>query len=446
MKKYKIIVLLLIITINISGLFGQYFLNPRSISLANTYATQARGGRVLGWNPANLGFSDNPKFTMNFGILPIIGFPNVYLNNSTISPNFIFQDFLTGKHLEQSDKDALLDKFPDDGIFFDQLIQAEIINLSIGRWAFSMGAEIAGDIVMPKGIFDFVFNGNEFGVPIDLSNLDAQYRGVLVTSLAHGREIKVDIPYINKLCVGGAIKVLGGLGYTDFEKMNATITMDTTNLGLSTIQGDILAKVAAGGLGFALDFGISTEINKKMKANLSLNNLFGNITWGKFGLGIYEGKDVIIKELTYYNEIASKDLMDDLKMVKMDSLFKEGLEVDTTIAGDNFITKYPAYLLLGFQYDVLENLKLFTNFRQYFSEDIGISTTPQLSLACEYKPAKVFPIRLGFSFGGKQEFQWGIGSGLNFKHYTFDFGFSQTGGMFNNARGMVFSMGQSLVF
>lgn len=61
-------------------------------------------------------------------------------------------------------------------------------------------------------------------------------------------------------------------------------------------------------------------------------------------------------------------------------------------------------------------------------------------------PAKWFPIRMGIALGGYERFQVGIGFGLHAKHYHFDFGITQTGGVFNSARGLGISIGQKILF
>ena len=53
MKKIKYIVVGALLVIVSQG-YSQLYMNPRSISFADAYATQARGGDVIGWNPANL--------------------------------------------------------------------------------------------------------------------------------------------------------------------------------------------------------------------------------------------------------------------------------------------------------------------------------------------------------------------------------------------------------
>ena len=70
MNKFKhIIVIFLLISTTI---FAQYYINPVSTAMAGAYGTKARGAYINGWNPANLGLAGNPRFSMNFGILPLV--------------------------------------------------------------------------------------------------------------------------------------------------------------------------------------------------------------------------------------------------------------------------------------------------------------------------------------------------------------------------------------
>jgi len=86
------------------------------------------------------------------------------------------------------------------------------------------------------------------------------------------------------------------------------------------------------------------------------------------------------------------------------------------------------------------------NYRQYFSDDLAAATLPALSVAGEYYPLKWLPLRAGIALGGTDKFKWGIGSGLAFNHYHFDWGFSQIGGFFNHGKGIAFCFDQSLNF
>ena len=100
---------------------------------------------------------------------------------------------------------------------------------------------------------------------------------------------------------------------------------------------------------------------------------------------------------------------------------------------------------MGIEY-ALKNLTLAGNIQKGFSNELGSSTVPRLSLAGEYRPAKWFSLLAGTSFGGAESFQWGTGFSFRLLFYQLNFGFSQYGGMFNSAKGFSLSLSNSIVF
>lgn len=427
----KIFTITLIILGLITTNFAQLYITPRSLSLADAYTTQARGAEVFGWNPANLGLSGNPKFSLDYGIIPLVPFPMLQLSNNSISPNLLYNHFFTGKYLDTKDKEELLNYFPDNGLVFNPLVQMRLLNLSIKSWAITLGIEVTGKVVAPKELFHFAFFGNEFGEPIDLSKTDLQLQSVATVGLAHGWQMN-NIPFIKdhveQFAVGMSAKALLGLGYAGFEDLTAKLTTYTDKV---VAQGNLFGKAGIGGVGFALDLGAAAQINKRLSAGLALNNLFGFINW-----------DLGPTKVIHYSidlEIPSDQLE------KADSLLEASLR-DTSYGSSAFTTNYPAYLLLGGEYRVFDNLKVMASYRQAFSRDFAMDVVPMLSTGVEYRPLNWLPLRFGLAFGGNERFKWSFGSGLNFNHWRLDWGFAQIGGFFNHGTGLAFCLNQSLVF
>jgi len=428
--KFTITVFAIIIVFSVTG-FAQLYINPSSTALAGAFSTKARGAHVIGWNPANLGLAGNPGFSMNFGLIPLVPIPSVQISNSSISPFMLKNHFFTGGYLTDKDKAELLDYFPDDGLNINPLIQMRILEMSFGQWAFSIGAEVTGALALPKSLFNLLFFGNEFNKPVDLSDTNVEMQSVVTVALAHGREVTIPVlsDYVEKLSAGAAVKALFGVGYTGFEKMQGSITTYHDRIEL---DGNMKATYGIGGLGMALDLGLAANINKKMAANVSLNNLFGFVNWG-----MIEAEKA---EYSIFSEIMSADFSE------IDSVLEADVATDTSYSIGNFTSNYPTYLLLGFQYDILENLSLYSAVKQYFSDDLAATYLPKVSVAAEYEILPFLPARFGIAFGGIESFQWGFGTGLNFRNYTLDIGFSQIGGIFNHAKGFAFSFGQSIRF
>jgi len=435
MKKI-IDIIIIVLFVAISNSLAQLYMNPRSIGFADAYATQARGADVIGWNPANLGLDDNPKMHLNFGLFPLLPFPALQISNNAISPNLLNSYFFTGGYLDENDKEELLSHFPDGGLNINPLVQMRFINFSINSWAFTLGAEVTGKVVAPKSLFHLALFGNEFGEAIDLSDTDLDLQSVITLGVAHGWEIKtvpfIDLnlnDYVDRLAVGVAAKLLTGAGYSGFDDLTAKITTYNDKV---VLEGDVQGQYGLGGLGLAIDVGAAAIINNKMKANLAFNNVIGFLRWG-----IVEAGQA---EYSIFAEIPSS------KYSEIDSIMEASVSKDTTYTVSGITSNYPAYMIMGFEYKLLTNLRLFANYRQSFSNDMAAVVTPAISVAAEYLPLNWLPLRVGIGVGGNDKFKWGIGTGLNFKHYRLDWGFSQVGGLFNRSTGFAFCLDQAIVF
>jgi len=145
--------LIVVITFISTTIFAQYYINPISTSMAGAYAIKARGAYITGWNPANLGLDNNPRFSMNFGFFPLVPFQTVQISNSAVSPFILNENFFTGGYLDDQDKKDLLTYFPEDGLSVNPLIQFPILSMSFGRWALSIGTEVTGVVTLPKSIW-----------------------------------------------------------------------------------------------------------------------------------------------------------------------------------------------------------------------------------------------------------------------------------------------------
>lgn len=447
-KPKYLLLIILILALTTVGM-AQSYMSARSISMSGAYSTNSRGVNTIGWNPANLGYNDNPNFAWKFFMLPFIPATSFELKNNSISPYWLENEFLVGELLNDNDKQSLLNYFPETGLQVYPVMNIDLLSMSFGHWAFSFGVESISNVTIPKNLFNFVFYGNQFDEPIDLSGLDLESQTMATFTLYHGREIKLGFldEYVKQFNVGAGLKFLSGASYIDIEKMDAsiTITQDET-----IVDGHGLATGAVGGYGFALDAGMSAQITDQLYSSLSFHNLGGKINWGNFNLGIFddemlwnhsqENGDIVEAVFDIHSEIHKSNFEN------ADSLIEEGITTDTTYIIDNYSTSYPAYMNMGVEYRLLDNLTFTANYQQFFTEKLVFNTTPKLSIGTEYYPFPVLPFRAGFSVGGYDNFRWGFGTGLNFKNYTFDFGFAQIGGMFDRAKGMSFTITNMLLF
>lgn len=449
MRSYKYLILLILLIFIIQPyLFAQSNMSARSIALSGAFSTSSRGANTIGWNPANLGYNDNPNFSWKFLIFPFVPTANIEISNNSISSHWLNNEFFTGKFLDNQDKARLLDYFPETGFEAAPIVNIDIASFSFGSWAFSLSAETISNVQLPKDLFQFMFYGNKFNHPIDLSSTNLESQTLATITVYHGWQLEIGAleKYIKQLNLGVGLKYLGAGTYINIEEMDASVNFTRDQ---AIVDGKALVTGAAGGHGLALDIGASAQVNERLYTSYSLHNLGGKINWGSYNLGVFDQKFANAEEDKkgdlIQGEFAIHSIIDKNDFGNADSLIEEGIEADTTYFIDKYSSSYPAYMNIGAEYRAGQNLKLLFNYQQFFRAQLAFSTAPRVSLGSEYIFLSAIPIRAGFSLGGKDHFRWGFGSGLNLKHYTFDFGFSQIGGMFNRAKGFRFTITSMLL-
>ena len=420
---------LLILFVLSSCVFTQIIMIPSSMGTAGTIATQARGDDVIGWNPANLGFEDNPDFSMSFGVIPIVPFPAINMVNSAVSINWLADYLFSGHYLDNNTKNEMFEAFGEDGWDLNPLLYAKILGISSGNFAFTIGAEVNSNITLPTSVLNFAMYGNKFGEEISLDDIDGSAQVVIPFSLTYGFPLKIpnlDLDLGNNY-LGLGVKILWGVGHGEVEYFEGGLTTFIDRI-VGTGAGKI--KYSSDGFGLAFDLGWALKIGDNITTNLAIQNLFGFIKWKD------ENTEMI--ELTIDANIEATDDFEGI----LDGI----TDTDTTYSIKGYTSDYPTYLIAGFEYKVLPNIQLYLNYKQYFNEEYHFTTTPRFSVATKMSLASWFPIRMGIAFGGFEKFQAGIGFGLHAKHYHFDIGITQTGGLFNSARGIGFSIGQKILF
>jgi hypothetical protein len=431
MKQYTGSSLIITCIIILSIAWGQVNLGPRVIGTAGTFLTQSRGDDVIGWNPANLGYPDNPEFTMSFGVIPLIPFPSFDFSNSALSVKWLEDGFFSGDYLDDSKKNDLLDAFPEDGWALDNQIKLKFLGIASNNFAFSISAELNANFVMPRELMELVLFGNQFYEIIPLNNVDASAQVVFPFAVAYGTPM--EIPFlegkVDSNYVGLGVKFLWGFAHGEITEFDGDLVSAFDHV---TGTGSGEARTAENGFGLAFDLGWSGQINDRIKAGLALNNLFGFINWSDKNAERY-----------IFDINANVEVQEDMEGT-IDEL--EDATTDTSFSINGYRTSYPTYLMAGIQYEAQPDLSLTLNYRQHFSDQFNYTTTPRLSGAALYDPWGWMPLRIGLSVGGYEKFQWGIGFGFHGEKYAIDFGFAQDGGFFNSSRGLAFSIGQRLIF
>lgn len=407
------------------------------VGTANSNAISARGLDVFGLNPANLGFSDNPGINIRIAVLTLIPSLSLQLNNNAVNAKWL-NSFLNAGYMDESKKNDLLASFKEDVFSLTPKIYLPLLGVQIGKYAFMIKPEMISSVDLPTELIAFPFKGLTFDDELELEGGKVVSQVVIPISFATAFELNIPQlnPWVQETYVGVGAKVLVGAAYGELNIVEGGILSSPTALNIST---EVEGKLAGAGIGFALDAGLSTSINENMKANISVNNLFGFLKWNNVTDGSYIVDGSFnrsdFQEIASYNEEQTDSLTDAI------------IKADTTFAGETFSSKYPAYILAGFEYsNLIPNLDILASYRQYFTDELGYNIVPRISVASVYHVNSIFPLRAGVSFGGQEGFQWSTGFGVHVGFYHVDFGFSQTGGVFNNAKGFAVALESSLWF
>ena len=381
------------------------------------------------------------------------------LSNTSVDANWINTYILNGGILGELDdgiKNDITSVFPDDGWGLNPLINYKF-GLRIKNFALQLSADIYSELIIPSGLFDMTFFGNKISEPINLSGRKNQFQVVLPVSISYGRQ--VNLPFLNNFVdrsyFGVSAKYLAGLAYfesafdtlsitpyddqisiqadikTKYSLAGAYMEVDSDKPFNYTFNSDNVYKIPSGS-GYAFDLGLIMNINDKLSSSIAITNLLGQITWSS--------KTVYEHKLKLNSQITIEELQEE-----PESSLNSGIEIDTNIAVTSFHTKYPGALILGTEYS-LDKFKLASNLKFGFSNELGSSTTPRLSLGAELRPLKWLSLLGGTSVGGYEGFQWGSGISMRLLFLQFAFSYSEYGGMLKSAKGFSLSASTSLFF
>lgn len=388
--------------------------SARALGMGGAFSGLAKGVDAARYNPANLGFVDYQKKSIElFGIGANIS------NNS-----FTLADYnnYTGAFLSEADKSDILNKIPQEGLNFKANVHASALSFSIG--AFAVSNEISGDsyININKDLINLILNGNTFADTISFEGTYSEAIAYATTSFSYGRTIYS--MGTREIAIGASLKYITGLGIEQIVEMNGSaVTLMTGIEG----QGKLIANSASGGSGYGLDLGASIKLNNSYTAGLSIKNLISSINWTSNP-----------EEIGY--------------IFNFDSVTIDNIDQDFVVADDYskpidpFTSSLPSVMVAGIAKTSGELLWA-VDWEQGFSLTAGSSSKPRISAGVEWNKLKFLPLRTGFSIGGDRYTSFSAGSGLKFGFFHIDFA-AVTGSSFSSgsSKGLIFAVSSGFTF
>ncbi len=411
---------LLILTLVLGALFSASdtfaagFSIARSAGMAGAHLGLASGAAAPYYNPANLGLSTHRQ---NGVLLAGVGL-NVSNNSFTLND----YNKYTGALLTDADKQDILNKVPVEGLVVNADAEASASGIAIGGFAFGLTGFAASEVNLGYDILETLLYGNSFGDTISLS-------GMYGAGWSYGSaDFSLGTPLYThgnrQLAVGVTAHYIKGLYFADVTKLEANAaTLSTGFAG----DGEVIARTAEGGSGFALDLGAALDLNKNYTVGLNFKNFASSINWNQNPQE--QGYTFSFDSLNINNSSDSAVISSDFS--RPISNFSSGLP-STIRAG---IAKTSGKLIWALDWE------------QGFKRAPGASSTPQISLGAEYSALSFLPFRAGYSFGGRHGTQLAFGTGIRFPLLYIDAAVMTTGGTSSASnKGAQFALSTGLNF
>ncbi|MCK4548085.1 MAG: hypothetical protein KAW17_11670 [Candidatus Eisenbacteria sp.] len=359
----------------------------RDLALGGAGTVSARGVETLWSNPANLGARNGPAFSLMF-LSMAAGASN---NSFTLDRYNRFTE--PGTELSFSDKNEILESIPENQFQLRAEAAANALALTAGPIGFAVTPRVSGFLTLAKDYFDLLLTGNELNRTYSFDGTTGESIAFVETALSFGRRTSW-VPFRNGRW-GISLKLLSGRAY--FEVMEAEGQLTTYP---AKAAGQARVKVhysgtteeigkdgeseseykTSSGHGFGFDFGLAGRISSNWKTSIVVRDIGSSITWDR---GTEKSYLYQVDSLTVEN--ADED----------DAITEE--ETDHPL--DSFTVSIPATMHLELTRET-SGFLFSTAYDQGFGNFAGVSTTPRLSFATEFRCPAWLPLRTGVSFGG----------------------------------------------
>lgn len=361
--------------------------SARAVAMGGAYTALASGPAAPRFNPANLGLANYRNTGIEF-----VGVGASITNNS-----FSLADYnkYTGAFLTDADKSYILGKIPDEGLKFSADVDASTLAIGLGHIALSFSGVAAADINLNKDLIDLMLNGNTFADTIDVTGSYASGLSYASAGLSYGMSVLKQGS--RQLAVGVTGRYLRGIAIEEVTDLQGGIATHTNGFAGA---GQVIARTATGGTGYAVDFGAALKLSKNYTVGAKIESFVSRINWDKR-----------TEERGY--------------IFSFDSMTMDNADADYVTSDDYtksipaFSTTLPARLTVGVG-KTHGRLIWGVDWEQGFRTSPGASTKPRLSAGTELSLIPCIPLRAGYAIGGGGNAAVSFGSGLRFLGYYLD--------------------------
>jgi hypothetical protein len=409
---------------------SQQIIDARGTGMAFSNASDTRGLEQVGLNPATLALRNTFRFEFN-----LIS-ANASLRNNSFNKHQYDKYFTTGRFLNESDKNDILNSIPDGGIRADIGGRVNTLGFYMPYFSFSLVGLGGAFAKLPEDLTELVLNGNaEEGREYKIGDVKGNGWGGIGILIGGGYPVfEGDKYWWNNVAVGATFKYIIGLGV--FEILNSDgkfVNFDQSqDRYYATIDQKLEARTAEGGKGMGFDFGVTTKFKEKWTFGLTFLNLIGAVKWSS-------GTEKQVLSVK-----ADSMAISDTFVETPDSVI---FDTDTSYAIGDFSTSLPKVLDLSAAYQWLPFLMVTAEYEQGLSTSMAGTKKARFALGAEYTRLPILPLRTGISLGGRFGTSLAFGFGINVKNWILDIAYIGYGGIFpGSLKGMTLAATTRLRF
>jgi hypothetical protein len=359
----------------------------RAMGMGGAYTAVARGVHAADWNPANLGFPNNPKFSMS--IISV----GVEVSNNAFT-KAMYDKYSQREVWNESDKADIYSSIPDRGFEAGVAATIRMISFSVGKFALTLGGDLGGYGTIEKSLFDILLNGNRIGKNYQFDDFNVDALTVARLGLSYGEQIPVEFAEI--FTIGGSFNLLYGIQYTKLEQADFNLKFNEFDFAMDGIYE---ARMAMGKLGWGLTLGSAAQLNDRLSVGVRLDNILSHLGWDKHvkqSYGILNGDSLVLGDLD--------DSVEDSSW---------------TQDGQAFSSQLPFRICMGAKYKEGDFI-MTADYVQGFRNTGWARTRPQLNIGTEWRKVPWLPLRLGVLLGGRLGYGSSFGLGLRPAGFVWD--------------------------
>lgn len=240
---------------------AQIPLSPRALGVGGAYVAVARGHEAVFSNPANLGLSGNPRWSL--------GFPQVSAGATVLGPDLSdVRRYLSYDDLSDAERADLLSEIPTGGTALEADVRAPLVTWQSGGLALGVAYGFMGEHTVGRDLVDLFLNGYQQGrTDYQVGNTAGRRATFWDFAAAYGRSV-------GPLSVGATAHYYLGRSMVQTRAFEPTY-----DLAARDIRVDYVGVRAEGGRGWGLDLGAALQPAPGLTLSAAVANVVHSMEW-----------------------------------------------------------------------------------------------------------------------------------------------------------------------